>query len=58
MKIFIQAYYPEVEEGKQIPKRRLHQAIIEAWKFLTTQELSRLIQSMHAKCPAVIDAGR
>lgn len=40
MKIFIQAYYPKIEEGKQISQRRLHHAVIKAWASITTKELS------------------
>jgi ketohexokinase/beta-glucosidase len=53
MKDWIQARYPEIH--RSYPK--LKAAVIEAWNSITYKLIEELIQSMPARCKAVIEAG-
>ena len=53
MKDWIQQHY---DDKNKLSYDRLHQAVKEAWNAITTNQLDDLIDSMSARCQAVIDA--
>jgi hypothetical protein len=52
----ISAYYPDGEAGKQPTYDQLRVIVREAWDLITVEFLRELIESMPARCQAVIDA--
>jgi transposase len=52
IKDYIQDKYPEIHRSYP----RLREAVAEAWNAITTDQIRELIQSMPARCQAVIDA--
>ena len=51
VKDYLEKIFPEKMSGEQ-----LRAALHEAWKSITQECLDRLIDSMQARCQAVIDA--
>ena len=58
VKDFVQNRYPEIQMGSQISLQNLQGAILEAWESITLEDLPQLMESMPARCQAVIDAER
>ena len=56
MKYYIQRNYPDLDDGKQRSEDELRLIVKEAWDFVTSEQLTRLIKTMPARCKAVIDA--
>lgn len=56
MKDYIEENYPDIEGSSRVLPERLRQIVVEAWDSVSTQYLLRLIESMPARCQAVIDA--
>jgi transposase len=56
MKDYIEAHYPDQKDGKQYTYDQLRSIVTEAWDSITVDTLRELIDSMHARCQAVIDA--
>ena len=52
MKDYIQTKYREIHR----PYLRLRAAVIEAWNVVTDEQVKELVESMHHRCQAVIDA--
>jgi hypothetical protein len=51
MKDYLETTFPE-----QMTYPQLRMAVQEAWNSITVDQLSELIDSMHDRCQAVIDA--
>ena len=56
MKNYIEINYPDRDGGKQPTYDQLRQIVQEAWESITVEQLRGLIDSMHNRCQAVIDA--
>jgi transposase len=56
MKDYIGRHYPDLEGGRQRSYDQLRVAIREAWDSIPIEYLEELIDSMPARCQAVIDA--
>lgn len=56
MKDYIEAHYPDKEGGKQPSYDQLRVIVQEAWESISIEFLRELIDSMPARCQAVIDA--
>ena len=56
MKDYIQRHHPNLGCGKQRTQDSLRNIVKEAWDSVSSEDLVRLIQSMPARCQAVIDA--
>lgn len=56
MKDYIQAVYPDLDGGKQLSYDQLRIVVREAWDSIPSSYLDELIESMPARCQAVIDA--
>lgn len=52
IKDYVQEKYPEVHRSYP----RLREAVIEAWNSITNKQIRELIETMHDRCQAVIDA--
>ena len=56
MKDKIEYKYPDLNGGKRRSSDQIRAIVKEAWDSVSTQELTNLIESMHDRCQAVIDA--
>jgi hypothetical protein len=56
MKDWIELHYPDLPASKQRTYNQLQEIVREAWESITTEDLRELIESMPARCQAVIDA--
>ncbi|KAI0998068.1 hypothetical protein K3495_g10121 [Podosphaera aphanis] len=56
MKDKIEYKYPDLNGGKRRSSDQIRAIVKEAWDSVSTQELTDLIESMHDRCQAVIDA--
>ena len=56
MKDYIQRNYPDRQDRKDYTYDQLRRIVQEAWESITEQDLKELIESMPARCQAVIDA--
>jgi len=56
MKDYIAAQYPDLEAGRQYSYDALRDIVQEAWDSISIELLNELIDSMPARCQAVIDA--
>jgi transposase len=56
MKDYIECCYPDLPSGKQRTYDQLREIVKEAWDSITIEVLRDLIESMPARCQAVIDA--
>ena len=56
MKNYLQSNYSEGLSGRQIPRQDLRNMMDEAWESISPIDLDTLINSMAARCQAVIDA--
>lgn len=56
MKDNIEYKYPDSNGGKRRSSDQIRAIVKEAWDSVCTQELTDLIESMHDRCQAVIDA--
>jgi transposase len=56
MKDWIELHHPDLPAGKQRTYNQLREIVREAWESITTEDLRELIESMRARCQAVIDA--
>jgi ketohexokinase/beta-glucosidase len=56
MKDYIESRYPDQEGGKQPTYDELRVIVREAWESISIEFLRELIDSMHDRCQAVIDA--
>jgi len=56
MKDYIELHYPDQEGGRQPTYDALRQIVQEAWDSISVQDLRELIDSMPARCQAVLDA--
>ncbi|VCU39459.1 Bgt-50181 [Blumeria graminis f. sp. tritici] len=55
MKDYIQRHHPNLGCGKQRTQDSLRNIVKEAWDSVSSEDLVRLIQSMPARCQAVVD---
>jgi transposase len=56
MKDYIERHYPDLEGGRQLSYDQLREVVREAWDSITIEDLRELINSMPARCQAVINA--
>ena len=56
MKDYIELHYPDLDGVKQLSYDQLRVAVQEAWESISEGTLRELIDSMPARCQAVIDA--
>ncbi|VDB86376.1 Bgt-51464 [Blumeria graminis f. sp. tritici] len=56
MNDYIQRHHPNLGCGKQRTQDSLRNIVKEAWDSMSSEDLVRLIQSMAARCQAVVDA--
>jgi len=56
MKNYIESCYPDLPSGRQRTYDQLREIVQEAWDSITIEVLRDLINSMSAKCQAVIEA--
>jgi crotonobetainyl-CoA:carnitine CoA-transferase CaiB-like acyl-CoA transferase len=56
MKDWIELHHPDLPAGKQRTYDQLREIVREAWESITTEDLRELMESMPARCQAVVDA--
>jgi hypothetical protein len=56
MKDYIEVHYPDLPGGRQPTYEQLRGIVQEAWDLISVEYLRELIESMPARCQAVIDA--
>ena len=56
MKDFIEAHYPDLENGWERTSAELRLIILEAWDSISPDFLENLVRSMPERCRAVFDA--
>ncbi|KAI0993466.1 hypothetical protein K3495_g14719 [Podosphaera aphanis] len=56
MKDYIQFHYPDMGEGRQRTQDDLRIIVKEAWNNVSADNLMKLIETMPARCQAVLDA--
>ena len=56
MKNYIQLPYPDLGEGRQRTQEDLRIIFKEAWYNVSADDLMKLIETMLARCQAVMDA--
>ncbi|KAI0993289.1 hypothetical protein K3495_g14895 [Podosphaera aphanis] len=56
IKNYIQFHYPDLGEGRQRTQDDLRIINKEAWDNVSTDDLMKLIETMSARCQAVLDA--
>jgi transposase len=56
LKDYIEIHYPDLDGGKQYTYDKLRQIVREAWDSISSELLQSLVDTMHDRCQAVIDA--
>ena len=56
MKNYIQFHYPDLGEGRQRTQDDLRIIVKESWENVSADDLMKLIETMPARCQAVLDA--
>ena len=56
MKNYIEIHYPDLPSGKQYSYEQLRDIVKEAWDSITSETLQELLESMPARCKAVVEA--
>jgi hypothetical protein len=56
MKDYIEINYPDLPGGRQYTYEQLREIVREAWDSISLDFLRELIESMPARCQAVINA--